>query len=136
MMEMNNQYLNYNEYIELGGSLEQTPFSILEYKTRKIIDKYTFGRLKNLKNQVEEVKMCCFELINLLNSYNDIEKGRKNISSESIDGYSVTYNSNAEDVIIAQKSEIRNLVKTYLYDCKLDNGTPYLYVGVDKKYDY
>ena len=42
-MEFSNQYLTYQEYLELGGSLEETPFNILELEAQKNIDKYTFG---------------------------------------------------------------------------------------------
>lgn len=136
MMEIDNQYLTYTEYIEFGGSLEKTPFNILEYKAQKEIDKHTFGRLKNLTKQNKSVKMCCFELINLLNSYTSTNKGSRRVSSESTDGYSVTYNSDAQNTLKTQISEIKNIIKTYLYDCKLENGTPYLYAGVDVRYDY
>ena len=136
MMEIDNQYLTYTEYIEFGGSLEKTPFNILEYKAQKEIDKHTFGRLKNLTKQNKSVKMCCFELINLLNSYTSTNKGSRRVSSESTDGYSVTYNSDAQNTLNTQISEIKNIIKTYLYDCKLENGTPYLYAGVDVRYDY
>lgn len=136
MMEIDNQYLTYTEYIEFGGSLEKTPFNILEYKAQKEIDKHTFGRLKNLTKQNKSVKMCCFELINLLNSYTSTNEGSRRVSSESTDGYSVTYNSDAQNTLNTQISEIKNIIKTYLYDCKLENGTPYLYAGVDVRYDY
>ena len=45
-MELKKQYLNFNEYKVLGGTLDETPFSILEMQAQLIVDKYTFGRLK------------------------------------------------------------------------------------------
>lgn len=129
-MEFRNQYLTYVEYQELGGTLEETPFHILELQARKNIDKYTFGRLKKLATQIMEVKICDFKLIELLNTYNFYENQNKGISSENTDGYSISYNQATENVSRAKISEIKNIIKTYLTECKLEDGTPYLYVGV------
>lgn len=130
-MEFNNQYLNYDEYKELGGTLEEMPFNILEYKARKIVDKYTFGRLINLDTQIQEVKMCVYDLINLLNKNNTIKNSansNSNIASENIDGYSVSYvNNNTEE----SEKQNKSIVIDYLSECKLDDGTPYCYCGVD-----
>ena len=120
----NNQYLIWEEYRNLGGSLELVPFNPLEFRARKIIDNLTLGRLINLENQVNEVKMCVFELINELNLSN--ENGSK--SSESVGSYSVSYSSpNVEE----EKTTIKNIVEQHLSGCKLDDGTPYMYLGVD-----
>ena len=64
-MEFSGQYLSYNEYRLLGGTLDQTPFNLLEFEARKEIDKKTFGRLIGLKNQKQSTKMCVYQLINL-----------------------------------------------------------------------
>jgi hypothetical protein len=128
-MEFNNQYLTYEEYAELGGALEETPFNILELEARKNIDKYTFGRLQNLDSQINEVKVCEFKLINLLDTYNSYANQNKGVSSESTDGYSISYSSATENVSKAKINEIKDIIKTYLAECKLEDGTPYLYVG-------
>ena len=44
-MEFKNQYLTYLEYKNLGGTLGEMPFNLLEFKARKIIDERTLGRL-------------------------------------------------------------------------------------------
>mgnify|MGYP006974354157 CR=1 FL=1 len=64
-MEFSGQYLTYDEYKAIGGTIDQTPFNILEFNARKEIDEETQGRLIGLIEQCEEVKMCMFELINL-----------------------------------------------------------------------
>ena len=51
-MEFTKQYLTYEEYQELGGTLEETPFDIVELEAQKSIDKYTFGRLKDLEEHI------------------------------------------------------------------------------------
>ena len=40
-MTFDNQYLTYDEYDELGGTLEELPFNLLEYECRKITDRKT-----------------------------------------------------------------------------------------------
>lgn len=129
-MEFNKQYLTYMEYQELGGTLDETPFNILELEAQKNIDKYTFGRLKNLESQIDEVKVCEYQLINLLDTYNSYTNQNKSISSENTDGYSISYSQATENVSKAKINEIKGIINTYLAECKLENGTPYLYRGV------
>lgn len=129
-MEFENQYLTYEEYIELGGTLDETPFNILELEAQKNVDKYTLGRLQNLEQQINEVKVCIFKLISLIDTYNLYENQNKSISSENIDGYSVTYGQATENVSKSKIEDIKCIIKTYLAECKLEGGTPYLYVGV------
>lgn len=122
-MEFNGQYLTYEEYKNLGGTLEEMPFNILEFKARKQIDNATFNRLVDLKSQVQEVKMCIYDLITELNKSEE----QSNKSSESIDGYSVSYKS----VDTKEQNKIYgNIIRDYLGESKLEDGTPYLYCGV------
>lgn len=114
-MEFNGQYLKYNEYLELGGSVAETPFNILEFEARKEIDKKTLGRLINLKEQTEETKICVFQLINLYVSINN---------GVEISGNVINY---SKDKISEMTSEI---IKKYLINSKLEDGTPYLYCGI------
>ena len=111
-MEFENQYLTYEEYIELGGTLDETPFNILELEAQKNIDKYTFGRLQNLEQQINEVKVCIFKLISLIDTYNSYENQNKSISSENTDGYSVTYNQATENVSKSKIEDIKCIIKT------------------------
>lgn len=129
-MEFNKHYLTYAEYKSLGGTLEETPFNILELEAQKSIDKYTTGKLKELDSQINEVKVCTFRLINLLNTYNSYDNQNKSISSENTDGYSISYAQATENVSKAKINEIKSIIKTDLAECKLEDGTPYLYVGV------
>ena len=131
-MEFKNQYLNYNEYIELGGTLDETPFNILELEAQKNVDKYTFGRLVDLPTQINEVKVCIFKLIELGNSYNNAVTHDKSVSSESIDGYSISYSQASENASKVKMEEIKGIIKTYLSGCFLADGTPYLYCGVGR----
>lgn len=128
-MDFTKHYLTFAEYTALGGTLQETPFNVLELKAQKEIDKYTFGRLQTLPTQINEVKTCVYELISKLNSYQNADKNN-GISSESTDGYSVSYGSKTSDSVSSMNKDIENCVKTYLSECKLEDGTPYLYCGV------
>ena len=45
-MDFSEQYLTYAEYRSLGGTLDITPFNLLEFEARRKIDIRTFNRLK------------------------------------------------------------------------------------------
>ena len=124
-MRFNGQYLTFDEYRSLGGTLDEVPFNILEVTARGMVDERTLGRLKGLENQATEVKVCIFELVD--NMPNPIT-GNKNVSSENIDGYSVTYSNKATP---EQQKVYDEIIRSNLIMCRLDDGTPYLYCGVD-----
>lgn len=129
--EFSNQYLSYSDYQALGGELAEMPFNILEFEARQYIDKYSLGRLKSLPSQVDEVKLCDYKLITMLNGYKELEEGNRAVASESIDGYSYSMATIDTSTASAKNNMIREIVRTYLIDCKLDDGTPYLYRGLN-----
>ena len=131
-MEFEGQYLTYDEYEELGGDLLEMPFNLLEFEARQEIDKYTFGRLKELATQVNDVKICVYKIISYINNYNQLLSTNGAISSENTDGYSISYSKMSSSDTDTKNNVIKDIVKTYLIDCKLDDGTPYLYCGADK----
>lgn len=133
-MEIQGQYLTWLEYKALGGTLTETPFTLLENKARMYIDKYTFGRLIDLETQEQNTKLCVYYLIENLQNYESSinQSVAQNISSENIDGYSVSYVNNASSVssiITGKEDSIKDIIYTYLANCKLEDGTPYLYRG-------
>ena len=94
-MDFRGQYLTYDEYQALGGTLDMTPFNLLEFEARRKIDILTSDRLRNLDEVPEEVKLCVNALVNSIDGYNKTsysiaDKG--NVASENIDGYSLHYN--------------------------------------------
>ena len=132
-MEFNNQYLTYEEYKSLGGTLGEMPFNILELKARQVINERTQNRLKNIEEMPQEVKICVYDLINTMNKYNLSDNSTSsNISSENTDGYSVTYKSGTE-LTEEQKKQYDDVMETDLYGVMVDN-TPILYLGVDTNY--
>ena len=132
-MEFNNQYLTYEEYESLGGTLGEMPFNILELKARQIINERTQNRLKDVEKIPQEVKNCVYDLIQIINKYNNSNNSTSsNISSENTDGYSVTYKSGTE-LTEEQKKQYDDVMETDLYGVIVDN-TPILYLGVNTNY--
>ena len=110
-------YLDYNEYKQYGGELEEIPFANAVYKACKIIDAYTFGRIEQ---PTESIKRCVFELVGVINS------DHGSITSESNDGVSVSYNTE-------QSADVRcaDIIQLYLANETTSDGTPLLYKGVE-----
>lgn len=130
-MEFNNQYLSYEEYKSLGGTLGEMPFNILELKARQIINERTQNRLKNVEDIPVEVKVCVYHLVNIASSYQSKESD-VSIASESTDGYSISYKSGTE-LTEEQKKQYDEVMETDLYGVIVDN-TPILYLGVNTNY--
>lgn len=132
-MEFSGQYLTYEEYKGLGGTLSEMPFKLLEFETRKRIDNRTQNRINNMSSKPEEVKLCVNAMINILEQYViDNSKGiNKNVASESIDGYSVSYitGSQVQDAIKSKKSELEDIMQTYLGNIRTGDNIPVLYLG-------
>ena len=129
-MEFKGQYLTYQEYQLLGGTLEEMPFNLLEFNARKKIDERTFGRLIDKGQEYKEVKLCVYNMITTLNSYSSYDTQNKAISSESTDGYSISYGTPQKSVIEAKNSELESIIDTYLTDLVVD-GIRVLYRGAD-----
>ena len=133
-MEFSGQYLTYEEYRALGGTLDLAPFNLLEFEARRQIDIRTFNRLKDLEEQPQEVKLCEYALINSINSYakvgdNVVSGG--NIASENTDGYSVSYITadRISEIIKSKNNEFADVIRTYLLEVVI-NGEHVLYCGV------
>ena len=129
-MEFNNQYLTYEEYKSLGGTLGEMPFNILELKARQIINERTQNRLKDVEKIPQEVKICVYDLINTMNKYNlSYNSTSSNVSSENTDGYSVTYKSGTE-MTTEQKAQYEDIMLTDLYGVVVI-GEAILYLGAN-----
>ena len=129
-MEFSGQYLTYEEYRALGGTLDLVPFELLEYEARREIDGSTQNRIKEIENIPQEIKLCVFKLINVLSSYDEsLNNVNKNIASESIDGYSVSYVAGNQAQEISKMKEIDDIIITYLNGV-IVNGEHILFLGV------
>lgn len=126
-MSFEGQYLSYQEYQSLGGTLEETPFNILEFEIRKQVDLNTQNRLKEQNEIPVEVKLCEFNLISKLNNYqNELSN---NIASETVGDYSISYNKDIKQIIENMNDEITNIIITNLYGIVID-GEHLIFRGV------
>lgn len=121
-MTFEGQYLTYAEYQELGGSaIGEKPFNLLEYQARKEIDLRTHKRLVNVDPIPNEVKLCDKHLIDAIVLYQNQNGTDRNISSETVGSYSVSYDTNIAEIIKNKNSEINDIVKKDLYGLIIDD---------------
>ena len=133
-MEFSGQYLTYEEYRALGGTLDLMPFNVLEYEVRRKIDIRTQNRLKNLDIIPQEVKMCENRMINSVDSYvKSINLIEENGSKTSIntDGYSESYATpmQIKEIISSKKVELEDIMRSYLIGVVVNNEH-IMYAGV------
>ena len=127
-MDFKGQYLTFQEYKGLGGTLDLTPFNVLEFEARRRIDELTYNRLVGGENIPDEVKMCEFAIINKILKAYDEEIGRGK-TSESVGSYSVSYNSDIKKLVEDKRIEIQDVIITDLFGV-VYNGEHVLYGGV------
>lgn len=133
-MEISEKYLTYKEYKDMGGTLTQTPFTLLEQESSRKIDIRTQNRLSGVEEIPVEVKYCVFNLIESLSVYNKLKTNmsdKGNIASTTTDGYSESYMTPAQtkELVKSKNNEISEIIKTWLTDIKV-NGENLLYPGV------
>ena len=127
-MTFEGQYLTYAEYQALGGSaIGEMPFNLLEFEARKQIDLNTQRRLVDEETIPNEVKLCIYNLINKIQSYQKNNNTNKN--SETVGSYSVTY-KDIEQIVKDKQTEIDDIIQTDLYGA-IVNDEHILYLGVD-----
>lgn len=134
-------YLTYQEYTDMGGTLDATSYSNLEFEAEATINWYTFNRLKKDTVIPEEVKRLMFYLIslavqkaNLITESNQDKNGAAPataIKSQSNDGVSVSYNVlSAKEVIDAVKNSEEEAVDRFLQGVRNEAGRQLLYRGL------
>ena len=132
-------YLTYNEYLNMGGTLDETAFSNYVMDAEMLIDWYTFNRLQSETSIPLRVKQCVFKLISLAEMKakafvlgRDVTgEGAASVASQSNDGVSISYNTiSASQAFDLAKSESEQLIKQYLNGVVNSAGRKLLYRGV------
>ena len=143
-MEFEGQYLSYDDFRTLGGTLDLTPFNLLEFEARRKIDIRTQNRLKDLEKVPQEVKLCEYKLITTINDYivaSESIASNGNVASENTDGYSISYVTadRISEISKSKDEELTNIIREYLLEVII-NGEHIMYLGVDNGrkpfYDY
>lgn len=121
-------YADYNYYTVtyLAGktaAVTAAEFPYYANQATALINQYTFGNI-NADDVPDEVKMCCCNLVDELHSMATSETaGKAGISSESVQGWSVSLES-TEARKNAVKSAQKDVIRQWLYNTGL------LYSGV------
>lgn len=143
-------YLNYDEYVEYGGTLDEAAFTDLAYDAESEINWYTFNRLKRPEwayvLETQELKRCMYQLIRIKQIENELLassvggvglgtawKKEAGITQETNDGVSVSYNTMSSGDIMAYVNGDKtkqDLIKKYLGSMVNDLGRQLLYRGI------
>ena len=122
-------YIDLTYYKTNGGrEMTEAAFSRNEFRARKLVDRLTQGRVKNMAQVPETVKRLMVELVSLEESQGAELTQQQAVSSFSNDGYSETY---ADPLTGERVKGIEcELISEYLSDETDDNGVPLLWLGV------
>ena len=121
------QYLTYEEYKEIGGTLDLTAFKRNIDRACGFVDSHTFGRLNKSSSVSRMVKACVRDLVEYL--ANNVSNG-KSVTSKSQSAVGVSESeSYATKTIDEINAEMLCIVYDYLATEKDDCGTPLMYRG-------
>lgn len=132
-------YLTYEEYLNMGGTLDEAAFDNYLIDAEMLIDWYTFNRLENETVIPEKVKKCVYKLISLADMKSKAfvlgrevnGEGNASVASQSNDGVSISYNTiSASQALDLIKSESENIIKQYLNGVVNSLGRKLLYRGI------
>lgn len=132
-------YLEYEEYQNMGGTLDIATFLDLEREAEAEINWLSFSRLKKETVIPQEVKDCCYKLLQILQqkqlaytvgqAENSVNSPA--IASQSNDGVSISYNTmNASEIVQGAKATMHDVIKMYLDSTRTADGRKLLYRGV------
>ena len=120
-------YLTYDEYTEIGGTLDLTAFNRNIDRACGIIDNATHNRIEGMAEVPQRAKALCRDLVEYL-ARNDTIEISVTSRSQSAGGVSESESyatKTADDVY----GDIQNMIYDYLLNVTDDNGTPLLYRG-------
>ena len=121
------QYLTYEEYTEIGGTLDLTAFKRNIDRACGFVDLNTKSRLQSVLEVSQRAKACVRDLVEYL--ANNVP-GAKVVTSKSQSAGGV---SESESYATSTAQEVNEAAVAIIYDYlaaeKDDNGTPLLYRG-------
>ena len=121
------QYLTYEEYLEIGGTLDLTAFNRNIDRACSFVDSHTFGRLRGVSVVSTKVKACARDLVEYLA---DNASNGKTITSKSQSAGGVSESESYETKETDElNAEMLNIVYDYLSTETDDHGTPLMYRG-------
>ena len=124
------QYLDYQEYISVGGICDTTAFNRNIDRACGIIDNATHNRIECMAEVPQRAKALCRDLVEYLARYStsDVVVSSRSQSAGGVSESESYATKTAEDVY----SDIQNMIYDYLLNGTDDNGTPLLYRGCSR----
>lgn len=123
-------YLDYDSYVNMGGTLDNSAFIALNRKVEYIVNGQAGGktgeRIAKLTELPQAVKDCVFELINHLSAHS-FDRNTVQSESQSLGGQSESYSYATLSKEQADE-ETESIIHFYLYPIKVD-GVSILYRG-------
>lgn len=118
------KYATYAHYKnEFAGSVPQADFNRLVIQATAKVKTYTSGRVDKMTYIPEDVKNCTCALVEKMYAENKNE-GKQ---SETVGPHSVTFANKSKT---EKEDEYSSLIKDFLSEVYMDDGTPILYRGV------
>lgn len=121
------QYLTYEEYTEIGGTLDLTAFNRNIDRACGVIDNATHNRIEYMAEVPQRAKALCRDLVEYL-ARNDTTEIAVTSRSQSAGGVSES-ESYATKTADDMYGDIQNMTYDYLLNVTDDNGIPLLYRG-------
>ena len=137
-------YLSFDEYQDMGGTLDETAFNDIEFEAETYIDWYTFNRLWGQEEYPPRLKRCVYHIIRLIalkmnlmgqpiTTEQQISSANNSpqIASMSNDGVSISYNIvSAHDALELTKKEVDKTIEQQLAGVTNNLGRKLLYRGI------
>ena len=124
------QYLDYQEYVSIGGICDATAFVRFSDRAFGIVDNATHNRVESMAEVPQRTKALCRDLVEYL-ARNDTTEIAVTSRSQSAGGVSESESyvtKTADDM----HGDIQNMIYDYLLNVTDDNGTPLLYRGCSR----
>lgn len=123
-------YLNYQEYLQLGGSLKEGDFERVIFKVENIINLRTMNKIKSISVIPKEVKLLEFELIPYINDRFTLDLS--NLKSKKVKTGNVSQEETYEvKSLLDTQNYIYDMIYSYLYNLVDDLGNSVLFVGLE-----
>ncbi len=121
-------YIDYSEYLTIGGICDVTAFNRNIDRACGVIDNATHNRIECMAEVPQKAKALCRDLIEYLATNGNVnEKGVSSWSeSQGPVSESISYTTKSADDMYG---DIQNLLYDYLASVTDDCGTPLLYRG-------
>lgn len=125
------RYIEYQEYLELGGVCDATAFNRNIDRVCGVIDNATHSRVSKMETVPQQVKALCRDLMEYLATNGNVNEKDVASWSESagVVSESVSYVTKSKEEM---QTDIDGLVYDYLASVTDDCGTPLLYRGCSR----